>query len=388
MDDCCFICAENCTESYSFLINLSSKKYKTKFTTLIGDLINKEYELRVSEKNKICECCCVLLEKYDEMQQETKTIKSVLSRQLANTYNLETNQTLVYLDHSKFFVKLNSNTSTSSNDIKYSCKMCRFVTEKLDSVNSHCMYHKIITESKIQANDRFKDLRPTAKRNKPVHQNSNLQNIEEKFEVETELKCEQNFEVSEYDEETLETIIDLNLLEDEFYDSNLKNSKCMMNSCEEEFKFVADYVKHLKLKHKSSLNHIFAVVRANIRRPNKVSKLMCPYCFTKTPNNELLESHVKEAHEDAAKFKLFTDRINEFVSNLIKLTSFNESFNKDLKNKINCKYCTKSFYQSKLYHNHLAIDHKRCFVCFLTCKEKSLLRDHIISHTRFVNSCF
>lgn len=401
MEDDCFLCAENCTDSYFFLINLASKKYKTKFTTLISDLINKEYELRVSERNKICERCLVCLERFDELQQETKTIKSVLSRQIANTYKLETNQPQMFLDNSKVFVKLNT---SGISDLKYSCKMCRFVTNEIDNVNSHCMYHKIITDSKIQSNEIIKELiSPATKRNNPIgreirnkpvvvkttqeFRNSdlkNLKNIEEIYsEVETDMKIESSLEMSEYDEETLETMIDLNLLEDDMYDSNMKNHKCMMNSCEDEFKFVSEYVKHLKLKHKSSLNHIFAVVRANIKRPNKLSKLMCPYCFTKTPSIELLADHVY-LHEEAAKSKLFTDRINEFVADLIKLTTLNEVSENGTSKKIDCKFCVNQFCakQPKLYHNHLAIDHRRCFICFSTCEDKMLLRDHIISHIR------
>jgi hypothetical protein len=395
-DDCCFICAENCTDSYFYLINLASKKYKTKFTTLIGDLINTEYELRVSERNKVCSKCCVLLEKFDEMQQETKTIKSVLSRQIANTYDIETNEPQIFIDHSKLFIKLNSSASIS--DIKYSCKMCRFVTNKIDNVNTHCMYHKIITDSKIQTNEIIKDLNPASKRNNPigreirinpelvkstqVNQNSDLKKAEVHLENETHDEKESGLEISEYDEKTLETKIDLDLLEDEAYDSNLKNNKCMMNTCEEEFNFVCQYVKHLKIKHKSSLNHIFAVVRANIKRPNKLDNLMCPYCFTKTPNIDLLEEHVLH-HEEAAKSKLFTERINLFCNDLIKIASFqDEAFRNGSAKKIVCKYCTKLYYQQKLYNNHLATSHNCCFICYGTYEDKKMLRDHIKGHIR------
>lgn len=120
----------------------------------------------------------------------------------------------------------------------------------------------------------------------------------------------------EYDEQTLESLIDLNLLDDQFFDSNLKNRKCMVGGCSKEFKYVSDYVRHLKLKHKSTLNHIFAVIRTNIKRPAKLDKFMCPYCFTKTSSNDSLENHVRQ-HEEAAKSNLFTDRINDFVNNVM-----------------------------------------------------------------------
>lgn len=425
--NCCFICAEDCSSSYFYLINLASKKYKTKYTSLIGDLINPEYELRVTNENKICERCSVLIEKYDELQHETKTVKSVLGRQIAHTYSIETSETMVYMDKSKTFVELQPS-ALSNIEVKYSCKLCpRYVTNCIDTVNSHILYHKIVTEGQIQTNELLKDLTPSQKRNqsirretqrrpeapKPVvHQQvvlekpiSHVDKVEEmRRKLEAELPTMKNelpLEIAaisiqeEYDEDTLESLIDLDMLDDPFYDSNLKNHQCMVSGCLQEFTYVSDYVRHLKLKHKSTLNHIFAVVRANIKRPNKVNKLMCPYCFTRTSNSQALEHHVRQ-HEEAAKSNLFTDRINDFVTNVMSssrcvtcdceiidptvLECNHEIVKNGMAPKMNCMYCVRDFYSDKLYNNHLAMDHGHCFICGSTCDDKTVLSDHIRSH--------
>jgi hypothetical protein len=351
-------------------------------------LINKEYELRVSEKNKICERCCVLLERFDELQQETRTVKSILSRQIAITYDIETSEEMIFMDNSKTFVKLNQS-SGNMGEIKYSCKMCRYVTTEIDSVNSHCLYHKILTESKIQANEIIKETTQSIKRNVPIGRESQNRNgsvqvvkdVPRSFvETREEIAGEENQFAAclEYEEDCLENLVDLDLLEDENCMSNLKNQTCMMNDCDVEFKYIADYVKHLRLDHKScTLNHIFAVIRANVRRPKKTTKLSCPYCFSTAPNVELFEEHVRH-HEEAAKSKVFTDRINEFVNNLIKLSNFGEHE----PSKWTCRYCEEAFINTTQYNNHLALRHNRCFICFSQCHSKVILRDHICSHTR------
>lgn len=409
LEDKCFICAEKCTDSAFFLIHLTSKKNKTKYLTLIGDLINKEYELRVCERNKVCERCCVLLEKYDELQQETKTVKSVLSRQIASSYNIETNEEQIFMDNSKTFIKLNPSANNIS-DIKYSCKMCKFVTtgHNVDVINAHCLYHKIQTDYKIQANEIIKDLTPSIRRNnrnqpigrenrnqpeftKKVIQVQKTKSILSNTETKTECEDESYFQIpniiieqQEYDEETLENAIDLNLIlgEENSEISNLKNNKCMMSSCGEKFEFVADYVKHLKLNHKScTINHIFSIVRANIKRPKKHSKMMCPYCFSLCHNSELLEEHVR-LHETGNKPQIFTERIHDFVSNLIKLSDVTEEVCKNNSMNVQCKYCTQLFCEDKKYHNHLALEHGRCFICLSSVEDKTLLRDHIVAHSK------
>lgn len=419
----CFICADDCSNSCFFLINLTTKKYKTKYTSLIGELINPEYELRVTSENKICERCSIICEKYDELQQETKTVRSVLARQIAHTYSIDTNQTMVYMDKSKIFVDLQPNALSVH---YYQCKLCpRFITPSIDTVNSHILYHKIVQEDQMQTNEILKELTPAQKRNPPVRRDSHrksepvksitqqkvtqfkftsqiekIQEIKKNFELELpQFKNELatiNIQVQqEYDEDTLESLIDLDLLDDPMFNSNLKNHKCMITGCQHKFSYICDYVRHLKFKHKSTLNHIFAVVRANIKRPNKVDKLMCPYCFTKTSSNDSLEHHVRQ-HEEAAKSNLFTDRINEFVNNVMSssrcetcdneiidptvLECSHEIAKSGMATKMSCIYCSRDFYSEKLYNNHLALDHDHCFICGLTCEDKIVLSDHIRSH--------
>lgn len=422
------MCADDCSNSYFYLTNLASKKYKTKYTALIGDLINSEYELRVTNENKICERCSVLIEKFDELQHETKTVKSVLGRQIAHTYSIETSETMVFLDKSKIFVELRSN--SVGNEVKYSCKLCpRFVTDCIDTVNSHIMYHKIMTDGQIQTNELLKDVVPVQKRNHPIgreipkkpepvktsfqppppptqnSQGQRARDARKKQEVEVlPIKQDETIETTnqiniqqEFDEETLESLIDLDLLVTPQYDSNLKNQRCMITACTQEFTYVSDYVRHLKLKHKSRLNHIFAVVRANIKRPSHVHKLMCPYCYTRASNMQTLEDHVK-LHEEAAKSNLFIDRISDFVTSVMSLarcdtcdceiidTTMLECNHEIAKNglapKVDCVYCERFFYSDKLYNNHLAIAHGQCFACGSSCDDVTVLRDHILSHMR------
>lgn len=417
----CFVCADDCSKSYFYLINLTSKKYKTKYTSLISDLINSEYELRVTNENKICERCSVLLEKFDELQHETKTVKSVLSRQIANTYSIETSEEMVYMDKSKIFIEIRTN----SGEVKYSCKLCpRYIIDGIDTVNTHIMYHKIATEGQIQTNEILKEVVTTQKRNNPIGrehvkkpepvrnifqhevvQEKPTVKVEKKRpEVVQEVKHEKPLEITtiniqqnDYDEETLEMLLDFELLNDSFYDSNLRNHRCVVTGCTQEFTYVSDYVRHLRMKHKSTLNHVFAVVRANIKRPTKQSKFMCPFCFTKTGSSQSLEAHVRQ-HEEAAKSNLFTDRVNDFVASVMSasrcstcdefldpyLLECNHEIAKNgLATQLRCIYCERCFYSDKLYNNHLATSHGHCFVCGSTCDDKVVLADHIRSHMKY-----
>jgi hypothetical protein len=228
-----------------------------------------------------------------------------------------------------------------------------------------------------------------------------VQAVKEEVDMEHENHNIQTSEMSiqniEYDEETLEALIDLNLLDDPLYESNLKSSLCMVESCKQRFVFMNDYVRHLKLKHKATLNHIFAVVRANIKRPSKVSKFTCPYCFTKTMDSQSLELHVRH-HEEASKSNLFTDRVSEFVNNVMCLTRCStcdydiidptvlecthEVVRHTLVQKMSCGYCEQEFYSDKLLNNHLATEHGHCFICSSACDDKVVLKDHIRSHMR------
>lgn len=392
----CFICADDCTNSYFNLINLTTKKFKTKYTSLIGELINPEYELRVTKENKICERCVTLCEHYDELQQETRTVKSVLARQIAHTYSIDTNQSMVYMDKSKIFVEL----PPLDNESKYSCKLCHwFTTDCLDTVNAHILYHKIIQEDQIQTNEILKETIPSQKRTRADRREiqkkpETAPKTRKKDEVQLTNESPLDLPTQEYDEETLQSLIDLELLDDPLYNSNLKNHQCMVTGCPQEFTFINDYVRHLKLKHKSTLNHIFAAVKANVKRPNKVGKLMCPYCFTVASNNELLEKHVRQ-HEETVKSNSFSSRINCFDNimrssrctvcdcetfDLTMLECTHEAAKNGMTPKKNCSYCSREFYSDKLYNNHLALEHGHCFVCGSTCDDKVVLGDHIRSH--------
>lgn len=415
----CFVCADSCENTYTYLINLQSKKYKTNYAKLIGNLINPAYEVRIGQTDRVCERCVLLIEKYDELENETKTVKSVLSRQIAHTYSIETEEDMIYMDKSKTFVELRPN--VSSNSVKYSCKICpRFVTDCIDTVNSHIMYHQVLNEStKVisEISSKQSQTQPQAKKIQrdtfrrpavcftPLPQNPDQKMEQLKSQQRPQRKSSAAAKVEpglgmsslsqEYDEETMEAIIDLNLLEDPFYDSNLKNHQCMVTGCNSKFSYVSEYVRHLKLKHKSTLNHIYGVVKANIKRPNRIGKFTCPYCYTKMLTSESLEYHVKQ-HEDAGKASLFTDRLSEFVSTVMSssrcetcdceildptvLECNHEIVKNGLAPKMNCIYCSRFFYSDKLYNNHLALEHSHCFVCGSTCSDSLVLQDHIKSH--------
>ena len=133
----CFVCGDH-SDNTNYLINLQSKKYKSLFTTLISDLINSEYEIRVTNYDCICEKCTLLLEKFDQIDHEVKQIKSVLARQIAYRYKIETDYGQVFLDKSKVFFPLRD---AGSN--KFNCKHCpNYVTDNIDVINAHVLYHQ------------------------------------------------------------------------------------------------------------------------------------------------------------------------------------------------------------------------------------------------------
>jgi hypothetical protein len=410
----CFVCAEDCTASNLFLINLSSKKYKTKFTSLIGDFISPEYELRLTNENKICKRCLVLIEKYDELQHETQLLKGVLARQVANTYSIETSEEKVFLDKSKVFVEMNS----QGNSGKYSCKLCmsQFVTDCLDTVNSHIMYHKILTDDQIHANDVLKE-HSSPKRQQGIARETSRKSVQiksltpaqpnpkinvlgvEKVKAFQEQDNNNIYDISsqntEYDEDALKSLIDLNLLDDPNCESNLKNQSCMANNCKQKFVYLNDYLRHLKLRHRTNVNHMFALIRHNIKRPTKISKLTCPFCFTKISNRESLEVHVKH-HEEAHTVKLFASRVDDFIKSIMSTTRCSTcdyeitdptilecnhaQARSSMAEKTHCGYCNREFYSEKLLNNHLALEHGHCFICSSACDDKIMLRDHIRSH--------
>lgn len=415
MEGTCFVCGNDCSSSTLVLINLETKKYKTKYTLLIGNLINSEYELRIAKSDKVCEKCSVLIEKYDELQYETKTVKSVLSRQIANTYSIETDEEPVYMDKSKIFTELRSNGIGEST--KYSCKTCpHFITSCLDTVNSHIIYHKIMDEQKNTINNAVKEIKMATTSKIRVQQSARevpkipekvlpssptvnlpINNIVPVTSQVTEPKIKIVYSNNaEYDEETLNALIDLDLLDDEFYDSNIKNHSCVISGCPEAFVYACDYVRHLKLYHQLNTSQVFPTLKSNLKRPKKMSNLMCPYCFTKTSSSEQLEIHVKQHEEIFGKVKQL-DRMDDFISNLIQscrcticdceildpttLDCNHEIVKNGMAPKLNCMSCDAHFYSDKLYNNHLALEHSQCFVCGSSFEDSNVLKDHICSHS-------
>lgn len=412
----CFVCGDDCSKSNSYLVNLQSKKYKSRYTTLIGYLINSEYELRVSASDRVCERCVLLLERFDELQQETKTIKSVLARQIASRYGIETDQEQIYLDKSKIFLPLRNIVGSLNQVEKFNCKHCpKFIADDIDVINAHILYHQYHFEEQQKLQSKTVPVNAKNSSNtiaraavkKPVEPVKIIPSVPKtkppqvrtpdpvKSPKTTQPVHNFTTAVQEYEEDTLDSLIDLSLLEDEFYDSNLRDNSCNVKDCNETFCYASDYVRHLKLRHKLTLNQIFAALRTNLKKPTKMSKYTCPYCFTKFTNSHALEDHI-HMHEEVGKPSIFINRLNTFISNLIKasrckicdcdildptVTECNHEIVKNgMARKIDCKHCMSYFYSERLYNNHLATRHNECFFCEMKCEDKSLLKDHIRSH--------
>lgn len=407
----CFVCADDCNKSNSNLVNMQSKKNKSQYTALIGNLLQSEYELRVCDFDRICERCVLLLERFDELQQETKTVKSVLARQIALRYGIETDQEPMYLDKSKIFFPIR-------NSSKFNCKHCpTFVSDNVDLINYHVLYHQyqieeqqkiqpalsklpestVITK-KVSATTVAREVNKKeveAPKLKATKSSSPMKQVEVTFQS-TEQVQSYNAAVQDCEEDTLDSLIDINLLDDEFYDSNLRDHNCMFKECDEKYIYASNYVRHLKIKHKLSLNHIFAALRSNLKRPTKQTKFMCPYCFTKTNNSNALEEHVKIHEDTSTDSNLFINRLNTFVSGIMKeahcevcdndiLDSTTLKCNhfvakNGLARRIDCKHCDDYFYSDRLYNNHLAVVHSQCFFCGMKSEDKNILKDHINSH--------
>lgn len=405
----CFVCAADCSKSngYNCLINLQSKKYKSQYTSLIGNLINSEYELRVHTEDRLCENCILLLEKYDELQQETNMVKSVLSRQIALRYSIETDQQLVYLDKSKIFYPIR-------NSSKFNCKHCPlFISDNVDEINHHVLYHQYLLEEQEKSSQQvqMKNNQNVTLINKATTAVSTVAGeltkiISEEpklntskptqIEIPSHSMEQQILNVQHNQEDPLDSLIDLNILDDEYYDSNLKDHNCTFKECKENFKYASEYVRHLKIKHKMSLNHLFAALKSNLKRPTKLTKLMCPYCFTKTSDSNALEDHVKIHEFIESQPSIFINRVNSFVNSVIKearcdvcnsnilephsLKCNHLIARNGLARKFDCKDCDAYFYEDKLYNNHIALEHSTCFFCGWRERKKKVLKDHIKHH--------
>ena len=395
----CFVCSEPCKNSNFILVGLETAKYKTKYTVLIGNLINSDYEIIIKSSDLICTQCYVLLEKYDQIANETKTIKSVLSRQIAQTYGIESDEEVVYLDKSKTFVEIPDH---NTNARTFKCIHCDFSTVSLESVHSHVLYHQIIAKNTEVQQAKSTVLNP---KKFQVQKPREKQKSDEKFmeivkdffptteeEVREEILEEVERVIPKYDEQSLKTLIDLDLLEDEFYDSNLKNRKCI--SCVETFNYASDYVRHLRIKHKCTITNIYGTLKGIIKKPNKVGKLMCPFCFTNTSSPQALEIHVRQ-HELGPKTNIFNDRISGFIKSLMSSAKC-YSCDADMVNpvKLDCEHeaaimnvsamtcdnCSAVFYNQKLYNNHLGYVHFCCFICNGVCRDRHNLCEHLKTH--------
>lgn len=401
----CFICGEDTRNTFLYLCNQQTKKFKTRYLDLLPSFINPDYELRVTNENKVCERCTVLIEKYDELQNESRTVRSVLGRQIAHNYDIEASDEIVYLDMSKNFVVLGAHGGPQ----KYSCKNCpAYITDSMDAVNAHIVYHNILAENQAQNREAMSDTKRSSNRRETqklpepaktqVRHQPPAPRVQETMSIEIvkPVEASENYVVQEFDEESLNSLIDLELLTDPLYDSNLKNNQCMIAGCIQEFAYMNDYVRHLKQRHKSTFNHIFAVVRANIKRPSKISSLMCPYCFTKTSSVESLVQHVT-LHESTGRSG-FNERFSAFFANVFKTCRCKvcdcEIFDPNVEKcahesvinrrvpKTSCMHCSAEFYSEKLYNNHLAVEHSHCFICGSTSENGNFLKEHIRSHLR------
>jgi hypothetical protein len=405
----CFACSDDCGSISFYLVNLQTKKYKTSYLSLIGELINADYELRVTSNDKLCNRCILLFERYDEIQKEAITLKSVLARQIAFRYEIEPPDIeRVYLDKSKIFFP-----TTNSNNDKFNCKHCpEFIADNVDIINSHILYHQYqfeeqqkmqqtsTTSSRLSQNVSItkKTVAPNVREvSKTIVQPSKVNNSNPKLAAvieDHEFKFSSTPENNEeqYFFDTLDSLIDFSRLDDAHYDSNLKNSACYFKECRDTFQLASDYVWHLKNKHKVSHNHIFSAIQGNLKRPSQLSKFMCPYCFTNTRDSSSLQQHV-ESHEEAHNVS-FTDRVNVFCLNILKSArcrvcdetmKFDSDCNhmaarKKGQKKLDCKKCGQFFFNDRLYNTHLAVNHCQCFFCYLQYDDRDILKDHIQSH--------
>lgn len=401
--NCCFACSDDCGSTSCYLVNQQTKKYKTPYLSLIGELINSEYELRATTNDRLCNRCILLLEHYDEIQKEAITLKSVLARQIAFRYDIETDLERVYLDKSKIFFP-----TANSND-KFNCKHCPdFIADNVDIINSHVLYHQYQFEEnqKMQQQQPQTSSRLTQVTMKPVarevpkkvvelpkvNSNNNSKSTTATVIEDHEFKFTSASEGSE-EHDTLDSLIDFCRLDDEKYDSNLRDEACYFKECRETFQFASDYVWHLKVKHRVSLNHIFSAIQKKLKRPSQLSKFMCPYCFTNTRDNKSLQKHV-DSHEGSHKHPSFTTRVAEFCHNIMESSRCkicDEIMNPNIdcnhliakkrgQKKLECKKCGQFFYNDRLYNTHLAVRHYQCFFCYMEYNDRGILKDHIQSH--------
>lgn len=352
-DQVCFLCLGDVSTSQFFIANMQTKKYKKPYVKLIAELIKPEYELRITSTNRICTYCQQVCETFDELSQQANRVKAVLSRQIASTYSLETDE-VCSLDKSKIFIR----TSLASNQFMYKCRQCNFNTDSTFVADTHLIYHESVS--------------------------CNIETGKQKSAISSQIS----------NRTQLESLVDLKELSDPHCNSNVRHNKCVMPGCKEMLYYLCDYVYHLKFHHKASLNQISLIIKTNVKRPKSLAKFSCPYCFTVTSSEESLKEHVV-LHEKFAQ-KVFTEKLNVFISSLIKQSrckicgaersdpSLEKCEHKLAKLKNcqvhKCKHCAAFFYDKKLVHNHMAQVHGVCIVCNDKIDEKKVLSEHIRMH--------
>lgn len=379
----CFICNVECKSDQPFLATLETPKNKTPYPKLISELINNNYELQISTSNKICDQCQLVFERYDELMQESRKVKAVLSRQLAATYSLDTNE-YFYIDTNRMFNK----TSVDPENVQFTCRICHDFTFCPSTADKHYVYHEIL-ESREKKSENLKISQRRENSSDSSEQQSTSTTVITSY---TSKKLLQ----PTFEDKIMKQLIDIEQLEDPYSDGNVRISKCVISYCKEKFVYLCDYVHHLKFNHKASLNQIFTILRSNIKKPSKLKKYCCPFCYTKINSESSLIEHVT-LHENSTA-TVFTEKLNTFISNLIsqsncKTCGFERSDPsqenchhekiKDKKNsKLNCKDCDAFFYKKILLNNHLANVHNKCFACNVTYKQRIALAKHINLHVR------
>jgi hypothetical protein len=347
----CFLCNKNCDKSKYFLGTLKTKRSKTPYPLIIGKLIKQEYELRITTSDKICQQCHQVCEKFDEFLDQANRIKAVLSKQVAATYQLETDE-ICDIDKTKTFIII----KFSPTKVQYKCQTCsNFLTESMTEADIHVIYHETLEKWE-------KPLKPT------------FESIYEK----------------------LNNKVDIKELEDLHRFSNLRQTNCEAENCKQNFYYMCDYVHHLKNHHNMSSIKISSIIKKKLKRPKVLPELYCPYCFTTIASAEDLAEHLK-VHENVSS-KSATDKLEEFIKSLCKQSKcencgeskkYSEKkcnhkkakSNKNAElNTYHCQVCEKCFYAKKLLNNHMVQTHKCCIKCNELFDDNLKLSDHIKSH--------
>lgn len=424
----CFACGENCIEGFvTNLDSLKTSKYKTPITQIITNIINdKSLLLMVRKQDTLCLACITLLEEYDQLLTDAKLIEKVLNKQLFRTYEIdseicenEATTTINNIDKSQYFVL--EITEGSDHLSNYKCIYCNFETVHIENVNSHVLYHQTIKKkiekiaakeppkhpvdpvtvnpSKIESvyNDEPNVQKDSAERevslNKTAGKLTGWKAYNDDPDYNPNGESDTSEEVIESEEKKvitlkrfdLENQVNLNILEDPDCESNLRIQKC--NLCNFRPYSLAEYTKHLKFNHKAQPSHIMQAIRLVVKKPSRIPNFSCPYCFTSFSRQKELEGHVIRLHE-TINLAAPEQRIQRFLGSMAasvrckvcdyeitKEVCTHEMAKKTNKMKI-CRFCSKQFYNDRLYNTHLARQHSYCFLCKFTCKSSFQIKRH------------